>query len=452
MKTKSRLLLSDKAWGTTAILLVLLQFWWLPGEAGSAADSYSGTVDGKLGLFRLLSELFPDVSRDSLSPVPESPCTLLLIGPDRLPTNAEERLLFEFVNSGGQLVFAPSHLEPEVHLAYLGITCERASWSPVLNDNLEVPPASIPSTPIPTTPVPLEKVEDTTTQDPAPVDPNAPELTPQPIVSEPVPTEVPKIDGARVMTSPLIAEPVMFRCDATVEPPYRFDSETLAKATSGEAVAALWRLGQGSVLVVSGPDLFSNRSLLFAENRRLVVRLLEAARDRVSDGSAAADPIVLAEYFNASDSFQQTGALFSPALRVASLQLLLAAVLGIWLAFHRFGPAEFQESLQRRSLVESAQAVGNLQYHIRDGGFVVRSYLDYLKSRIRGRYGSTLRIEDASGLAARSGIPEKEITEQLAGAATLANASSVSASRAAAMIRWLSRLHTRLSDSGRSSS
>ena len=61
MKKKRRLQRSDRIWAGAALLLVLLQFWWLPGEDGSAADSYSTTVDGKLALYRLASRLFPRV-------------------------------------------------------------------------------------------------------------------------------------------------------------------------------------------------------------------------------------------------------------------------------------------------------------------------------------------------------------------------------------------------------
>jgi hypothetical protein len=72
VKKKRRLLQSDTFWGLAAALLVLLQFWWLPGEDGSAADSYSTTVDGKLGLYRTLSQLFPDVTRESVKVAPLS--------------------------------------------------------------------------------------------------------------------------------------------------------------------------------------------------------------------------------------------------------------------------------------------------------------------------------------------------------------------------------------------
>ena len=53
MKKKRSLRRSDRFWAGLALLLVLLQFWWLPGEDGSAADSWSVTVDGKLaGVFK----------------------------------------------------------------------------------------------------------------------------------------------------------------------------------------------------------------------------------------------------------------------------------------------------------------------------------------------------------------------------------------------------------------
>ena len=91
MKKKSRLLQSDIFWGMGAALLVLLQFWWLPGEDGSAADSYSTTVDGKLGLYRTLSQLFPRVDRDALNVVPRDSATLILVAPDRYPNEKEQQ-------------------------------------------------------------------------------------------------------------------------------------------------------------------------------------------------------------------------------------------------------------------------------------------------------------------------------------------------------------------------
>lgn len=108
MKKKRRLLQSDMLWGGLVLLLIILQFWWLPGEDGSAADSYSNTIDGKLGLYRTLSQLFPDVTRDTTRVVPDKPdATILLISPDRYPTDAEQQTLYQYVYNGGNLLFAP---------------------------------------------------------------------------------------------------------------------------------------------------------------------------------------------------------------------------------------------------------------------------------------------------------------------------------------------------------
>ncbi len=107
MKKKRRLLQSDLLWAGAALLLIIMQFWWLPGEDGSAGDSYSNTIDGKLGLYRTLTQLSGKVERDVTRVVPQdSSATMLLISPDRYPTDAEQQELYSFVASGGNLLFA----------------------------------------------------------------------------------------------------------------------------------------------------------------------------------------------------------------------------------------------------------------------------------------------------------------------------------------------------------
>jgi len=181
--------------------------------------------------------------------------------------------------------------------------------------------------------------------------------------------------------------------------------------------------------------------MLFSESRRLAVRLVE----QCSINSATNRDIVISEYFNASDSYQNTGVLFSPMLRIGTLQLMLVAVLGIWMAFHRFGPAVDITTTQRRSLTESAQAVGNLQYRLRDGGAAVRGYLDYMRSQLRRRFGSLLRLDQPEAIASRAGMDPAEVREKLKEAGMMAESSQLPAAKAAAMLRWLSLLHQRLS-------
>lgn len=392
MKKKRPLRQSDMFWGLAAASLVLLQFWWLPGEDGSVADSYSTTVDGKLGLYRMLSELFPRVERDAMHVVPGTPASMLLIAPDRYPGEKEEQQIRQFVYDGGNLLFAPNENQLDVSFPSLGIF---VTSDPGL-DNEEV-------------------------------------------------TETGELVGpSELIESAEAVETTSFRNRARVNLPSHDTTETLLQ-TSGRVTAATWTMGAGRIVVCSSPDLFSNRSMLFKDSRRLAVRLVERCVMGVDAEQSDTDSaIVMNEYFNASDSYRNTGVLLSPVLRIGTLQLLLVAVLGIWLAFHRFGPAIEVSTTQRRSLTESAQAIGNLQYRLRDGGASVRAYLDYLRSQLRRRYGSQLRLDQAEALALRADMDTVEVREKLKEAQVMAESSQLSASRAAAMLRWLSLLHQRL--------
>ena len=418
MKKKRRLLQSDTFWGLAAGVLVLLQFWWLPGEDGSAADSYSTTIDGKLGLFRTLSELFPRVDRDAINVVPKSSESLLIIAPDRYPNDAEGQQLYQFVYNGGELLFAPNWFDPEFSLPGLGIELSKRTWTET---------AATPSLPVPGAP-PV-------------VPPNTPANAMPPEESLNSVTRGEEVSA----TSELVEGSVTFLSTAQLVLPDHFDPENLVVSATGVVEAATWLMGHGRVVVCSSPDMFSNRSMLFKDSRRLAVRLVERCVTHDSDGyGVRKDSIVLSEYFNASDAFQQTGILFSPTLRIGTLQLLLVAVLGIWLAFHRFGPATEVTTLHRRSLTESAQAVGNLQFRLRDGGAVIRSYLEYMRSQLRRRYGSFLRLDDADAIANRSGMNRAEISDKLREAKVMAESAQLSPAKAAAMLRWLSSLQQRL--------
>jgi hypothetical protein len=209
--------------------------------------------------------------------------------------------------------------------------------------------------------------------------------------------------------------------------------------------------GSGRVLVCATPDLFSNRTLLEKSAVRLVVRLLERAQTRQPLGAQEfwrpafnSERIVLSEYFNAADSYRSTGILLSPAMRIGTLQLLLVAVLAIWLAFHRFGPTIAAATAPRRSLTESAEAIGNLQVRLADGGPLVGSYLAYLQGLLRKRFGAQVRLDDPVGLARRTGLEEQVIREELRRATELTTQPRTSVSTAAAAVRWLCRLQNRL--------
>ena len=476
MKKKRRLLQSDTFWGLAAALLVLLQFWWLPGEDGSAADSYSTTVDGKLGLYRTLGQLFPDVTREAMKVAPTQSATLILVAPDRYPNEKEQQQLYEFVYNGGDLLFAPNWMSyewptpdeppPEVLLPSLGIHLKFRSDSTVAAV-IAAAAATAPGA-VPATPETASEESSTTVQESSSAPTDSPDTTgsapaiegsvttnpggvptPATTANTGVTAEEDK-DGRGVAvhaSSSLVSDYVDFQSTAELQLPANFTAETLLTSTNGTVEAATWQLGSGRVLVCSSADLFSNRAMLFKGSRRLAVRMVERCSAKEEDEyhpNNYQPSIVISEYFNASDSFQNTGILFSPTLRIGTLQLLLVAILGIWMAFHRFGPALYVTSSQRRSLKESAQAVGNLQYRLRDGGIVVRGYLDYMTSRLRRRYGSLLRLDQPEQIAIRAGMDVEEVRAQLHEAHLMAESGQLSSTKTAAMLRWLARLQQRL--------
>jgi hypothetical protein len=475
MKKKRRLLQSDTFWGLAAALLVLLQFWWLPGEDGSAADSYSTTVDGKLGLYRTLSQLFPQVTREAVKVVPAQSATFILIAPDRYPNEKEQQQLYEFVYNGGNLLFAPNWMSyewatpdeppPEVYLPSLGIHLKYRS------DSTIAAAIAAAATPVPgatpASPGTIPEDGSTTAEEASSPSTDSPETvgstpaTDGSAKSNPAAGSTPVTTANTGVTaddekegrgvavhasSSLVSDYVDFQSTAELLLPSQLTTETLLTSANGTVEAATWQMGSGRIVVCSSADLFSNRAMLFKGSRRLAVRMVErcSAKEDEYSTSNAQPAIVISEYFNASDSFQNTGILFSPTLRIGTLQLLLVAILGIWMAFHRFGPALYVTNSQRRSLTESAQAVGNLQYRLSDGGIVVRSYLDYMTSRLRRRYGSLLRLDQPEQIANRAGMDVEEVRAQLHEAHLMAESGQLPSAKAAAMLRWLAKLQQRL--------
>lgn len=460
MKKNRRLLRSDAFWGLTAAFIVLLQFWWLPGEDGSASDSYSTTVDGKLGLYRTLSQLFPRVERDALLVTPDDPGCLVLISPDRYPNDQEQRELYEFVYSGGTLVFAPNWGHPEIEMRSLGIATTARPISHTAASTA-VSPAPVATTPTAASEIPAEADEVDSADKVNSADKKVP-LSPEDIPDTPVLSPTPglhpsgdelddiSIRGETVEVSSHLSNGLIeWNTNANLEIPSNLVTETLVTSASGHVEAATWTMGSGRVIACSSADVFSNRSMLYPDSRRLAVRLVERGYLHSREISEETTPIVLCEFFNASDAYQQTGVLLSPSLRIGTLQLVLVAVLGIWLAFYRFGPAEDVSTLQRRSLTESAQAVGNLQYRLNDGGAVIRSYLEYIRSQLRRHYGGLVRLDQPESLALRAGMNPDEVRTRLAEAQASAETGGLSSESAASSLRWLTALQQRLSGNRR---
>lgn len=454
---KNRLQRSDVLWGLLVAGLVILQFWWLPGDKGTATDSYSNTLDGKLGIYRTLGQLFPAVERNGMELYPDYPATVLMIAPDRYPTDVEQRKLYEFVYNGGTLLFAPNWimLPPDWTVAEIHIPLLHIQLDPVRSDQRSRPVQVVAAGASPnTSSIPAESAlspgsAPPETEPPMPAEkPEAKEIAEvPPAAASVVQTQSEDATGGDAVesatTSPLVTDPINWRTRSKLILPEYLEYQSLV-SSAGTTEVATWSLGSGRVTVCSSPDVFSNRSMLDPVARRLAVRLVEQLHQHLRDVAGHDAPIVLNEFLNASDSYRNTGVLFSPALRIGTLQLTLLAVLTLWFGFHRFGPAVVAESGQRRTLVDSAMAVGNLQFRLHDGGAVLKNYLEYIRSQLRRRYGSAVKLDQTDAIAIRAGMDVEEVRRNLAEAQRLAAAPSVPPARTAAMLRWLSELQNRL--------
>jgi len=499
-KPQRRLQRSDKAWLTTACLVVLLQFWWLPGDRGTSADSFSTSIEGSRGLFQTLSalseqNLLPLVRRETDRLIPERPCTLLLLGPERYPNEAETAELRRFVAAGGCLVFASNWANPEfdggpLQFRTSSVWTDTTTASPV--------PPTPPAIPSETSESPEVIDAEPATAEAANVDPPATEMENSPAQMEsaeadeadpdvePLPTSpanglgpvpgkkqngevdlLPESPGLLPTTepteplddftddvepynsssdSPLVEGQLPWRTTASLDT-YPSTADVLVRAGDGQTQLASWPLGRGTVVVSASAHPFSNRSMLFARQAEFAVRLVEYGVENTHSVDDVHE-IVVCEYLNGAGTYTGPELLISPALRIGTLQLILVGVLLAWFGFHRFGPVIQDRESERRSLAESATAVGNLQFQTNDGAASVRSYLEWLRSEARRRFGHDRALDDIPVLARHTGLPEDQLADAISTACRRAETPRVSQPDAAASIRNLAMIHHRLSGGG----
>jgi hypothetical protein len=473
VKQRRRIQSTDLLWGSAVLALVVLQFWWLPGEQRTSSDSYSASIDGKLGLYRTLSELFPNVSRDPRSLLPPQPAALLLIAPDRYPTTSEQNELREFVRQGGTLLFAPNWSNPGCDMPALGFETTplgpiyevRTSTATGANPPVSQGSAAEASQNEPELPAESDASDAQTgdadkrvataetESDVAAADedlsipPGESNLSPKGNPS----TSIQSMDSDNLRDrsvnvaarSDLTREQVDWRKAAILSTP-AYDSKVLVRSDSATPEVVAWRLGNGTIVACSSPDIFSNRSLLESNSRRLAIRLVEYCQQSVSTADGQPGPIVLCEFLTASEAYRHAGILLSPALRIGSLQLMLLAVLAGWYGFHRFGPPRIVDSEQRRNLSDSAIAVGDLQYRLNDGSRVIHQYMDYVNTELRRKYGGTVQLDNIAEIIQRTGFSEAELTTGMRNAERLQSKQGVSAAATAKCIHWLAVLKQRL--------
>lgn len=489
-KPRLRVTKADIGWLLTAGLLVVLQFWWLPGDGGNTADSFSNTMEGSRGLYETLSVLseqgyLPPVRRESATLIPPAPCVLLMLAPDRYPDEYEQEQLRAFVARGGAVVLAanwavPNMFQDEVDARILRYKLRwrysdtTTASAPAAAGSGGSPAPGSSGTPV-TAEAPDPESTDSTTDgitdaesdsnsndadDPedtelAAADSDSADSSASPPPGTPLTgTPAPAVDDPlnpkqMTSTSPLVSGNIPWRSSSIISNSPR-TSEILVTDEYGESQVAAWSLGRGTLVVCATSDPFSNRSMLFPAQAEFAVRLTEYACNHTINGPQQTS-IVVSEYLNGAGSYTGASVMVSPMLRSGTLQLLLVAVLLAWAGFHRFGPPLRERRTWRRSLAESAQAVGNLQFMANDGGTSVRQYFEWFCSEVRRRDGHTRLLDDPEQLARQTDLDQAQIVEALADARLRSDQNHVAPADAAAAIRRLARIHQRMFASRRAS-
>ena len=381
----------DALWGAAFVALVLLGYGLIPTPGVRAPfDSFSEDPAGKKAFFLVAKELLTDVRRssDSLIPDDENADTLVMLGPARYPDRAQWQTLYDWVSQGRALVFAARWQDPAVEIEPFGIEVVPKTTTPPDNDA-------------------NDEADDHTIE-----------------------TEL--VDGAfewrsqgEVRTTPTGPTGAT---DATVE------------LSDGGSPQVVWRpIGDGAIVVVASDYIFTNRSLTADNHGLLAFRILETA--------APLGPVYFDEAMNAAGAPRVVGILLEEPFRLMTLQLLIVTFLFGWMASRRFGPVRTSEAAARRSLVEHAEALGNLHFKVGSGASLVASYLEFFRRELGLRHnrggGGALERDPA---APRTNAEKME--QEMDQALLEARSPNLSRDRVGESVTFLARLRDGSESSG----
>jgi hypothetical protein len=404
---------AEWAWLAGVVLLLVLGFWWFPGQTSDATDSFSTAAGGKRAFFTLAERLTPPATRtvEKLWDHLGDADTMCILGPARYPDAAEWDWLTDWVSFGKTLVFAARMDDPAAELMYFGVrvvpderlidrrnrkksdTDETESDSAADSDESE------------------SKQDDTTKSD----------RRPRSLFRE-----------AKVET-PLATGKFHWLSAGHIETSNQ-RSEVLVTADGRPQVVRL-PFGQGTLIVCSSDYIFTNKSLATDANGLLAFRILEAGNPQA---------VVFDESLNASGAPKVFGLLFDSHVRPITLQILLVTVLFCWLGFRRFGPPEVRISAEHRSMTEHAIALGNMHLKAGTGSRAIHWYLDYFRNELRLHYAAGSGVAEATLLARRAGTDEHATAKLLADVRDALGQGRLAGGRAAALVRELAAIKHKL--------
>jgi hypothetical protein len=345
-------------------------------QSREKTDSFGSDRSGKKAFFDLASRLLPDVKRSAGSLVPEDPTAdvLVLLGPARYPDRAQWQTLHDWISKGHALVFAAKWQDPAVELEPFGI---------------EIVPA-------------FEQAAEEDAEEPTDE-------------SQPPGIETDLVEGE-----------VDWRSSGQI----RFtDPKGTIVVSAGGYPQVVWQpVGDGVIIVAASDFIFSNLSVTEPANAVLAFRILE-------QGSPTG-PVYFDEGLNRAGAPKVVGVLLEGPLRLPTLQLLLVTVLFGWMVSRRFGPLVRRGRPERRSLVEHAEALGNLHYKVQTGSSLLGSYLEYFGRELGLAYRTGPKGRELLDVRGRG----KDAKETISRAVRAAKSRNLDRARVASVIRSLATL------------
>ncbi|MDY0002241.1 MAG: DUF4350 domain-containing protein [Polyangia bacterium] len=469
----------DWLWPLAVLAVVLGALLWLPTPSGGEADSRSTLPRGKKAFFQWVESLEPDVQRSMSGLVPpDKPAgqTLLVLGPARYPKPDEWARLKAWVEVGNTLVFAARYKTPKVDLAPFPVEVLPGNL-PDMQDllgKLGGAGASKEGS--------GDKAEDGTQGDKAGKQAKAGEQGDKAGKQAKAGEQDDKAgkqakageqgdkaggdeeDGVfpkskrrdpkgRALRKALrgLGELRFEEVEtALVKGKARWASQASVKVKddkapsaplvrlkkSGTLQAARIGVGKGALIVVASDEVFTNRTLVKGGPSRLLAY-------RLFEQRLGAGPVRFDELLNTTGTPQTVGLLLDPLFRPLTFQILLCALLFGWLGFRRFGPPKPPLAAPRRSIVEHAEALGNLQYRAQASGRAVVAYLEWWRSELHLEGGMRRQADLLQRLALVSGRSPGAIHNLLL-EASQAEQLSMPPSRATVIIRELARLRAAL--------
>ena len=413
---------AEWAWLAGVVLLLVLGFWWFPGQTSDATDTFSTAAGGKRAFFTLAERLTPPATRtvENLSEYAGDADTMCILGPARYPDADEWDWLTDWVSFGNTLVFAARQDDPAVDLMYFGVRV-------VPDERLLKKRGG-------------KKKESDESRDSA-RDNDGPEGQNKDSNKEETKTDADKklgprprsIFGEADVQTPLATGKFHWQSAGHIETGSQ-RGEVLVTVDGKPQVLRL-PFGQGTLIVCSSDYVFTNKSLASDDNGLLAFRILEAGNPHA---------VVFDESLNASGAPKIFGLLFLPIVRPIILQILLLAVLFCWLGFRRFGAAAVQMSAEHRSMTEHATSLGNLHLKAGTGRRAMQWYLEYFRNELRLHYAADSGVAEAALLARRAGTDEHATALLLGNVRDALGHDRLAGGRAAALIRELAVIKNKL--------